>query len=185
MRAINLNSGIKIILSDTVGFISDLPTELIAAFRATLEEVLAADLIIHVRDVSHSKSKTQANEVEKVLQSFGVSESIPILEVWNKMDLVDHEKRKFLENIAERKSGICSLSALTGEGTSNLIEEIKTQIEPQKFSETLLVPFELGNKKAWLHENDVIVNELCTDLGFKFEVFWSAKQKAKYYSVSY
>ena len=185
MRAINLNSGIKIILSDTVGFISDLPTELIASFRATLEEVLAADLIIHVRDVSHSKSKTQANEVEKVLQSFGVSESIPILEVWNKMDLVDHEKRKFLENIAKRKSGICSLSAFTGDGTSNLIEEIKTQIEPQKFSETLLVPFELGNKKAWLHENDVIVNELCTDLGFKFEVFWSAKQKAKYYSVSY
>ena len=86
MRAINLDNKVKIILSDTVGFISDLPTELIAAFRATLEEVLAADLILHLRDISHDNTETQAVEVEKVLSNLGVSESTPVLELWNKIN---------------------------------------------------------------------------------------------------
>ncbi len=185
MRAINLDNSIKIILSDTVGFISDLPTELIAAFRATLEEVLAADLILHVRDISHDNTETQAVEVEKVLSNLGVSESTPVLELWNKMDIIEPEKRKGLKNIAERRLAVCSLSALTGEGVSDLIEEIKNQIESQKFSETLLVPFEFGKQKAWLHENGVVINEAYTDVGFKFDVIWSARQKEKYYSFTH
>ena len=184
IRAINLDYSVKIILSDTVGFISDLPTELIAAFRATLEEVLAADLILHVRDISHDNTEIQAVEVEKVLGNLGVSVSTPILEIWNKMDLVEPEKRKGLRNISERKSGVCSLSALTGEGISDLIAKVKSQVEPQKFSETLLVPFEFGKQKAWLHENGVVINETFSDMGFKFDVIWSAKQKAKYYSFT-
>ncbi len=185
MRAINLDNRIKIILSDTVGFISDLPTELIAAFRATLEEVLAADLILHVRDISHDNTENQAAEVKKILKNIGISESTPVLELWNKMDKVEPEKLKGLKNIAERRVSVCSLSATTGEGVSGLVEAIKNQVEPQKFSETVLIPFEFGKQKAWLHENGVVINEVYTDIGFKFDVIWSARQKEKFYSFSH
>ena len=185
MRAIKLNSKLKIIISDTVGFISNLPTELIAAFRATLEEVLAADLILHVRDIGHENTEFQALEVEKVLQSLGVAESIPVLEIWNKIDIIEPEKKESLSNIAKRRSGVCYLSALTGEGVPTLLEKVEDQILPQKISDTLLVPFELGNKKAWLHEHGVVVNEFYTDDGFKLDVMWSAQQKAKYYSFNH
>ena len=185
MRAIKLNSKLKIIISDTVGFISDLPTELIAAFRATLEEVLAADLILHVRDIGHENTEFQALEVEKVLLSLGMTESIPVLEIWNKIDIIEPEKKESLSNIAKRRSGVCYLSALTGDGVPTLLGKIEGQILPQKISETLLVPFELGNKKAWLHEHGVVVNEFYTDDGFKLDVMWSAQQKAKYYSFNH
>ena len=184
MRAIKLNNKQKIIISDTVGFISDLPTELVAAFRATLEEVLAADLILHVRDIAHKNTDFQVVEVEKVLQSLGIPESIPILEVWNKIDSIEPEKKKSLKNIAKRRSRVCYLSALTGEGISSLLEQVEELIAPQKFSDTLLVPFEFGNKKAWLHEHGVVINELYTEDGFKFEVMWSVQQKAHYYSFT-
>ena len=185
MRAIKLTNKLKIIISDTVGFISDLPTELIAAFRATLEEVLTADLILHVRDVAHKNTDLQAAEVDKVLQSIGVDESTPILEIWNKIDIIQPEEKKSLTNIAKRRSGVCYLSALTGEGVSSLMEQIENLIIPQKFSDMLFVPFEFGNKKAWLHEHGVVVNEFCTELGFKLEVMWSAQQKKKYYSFTH
>ena len=182
MRSVNLDGDTKVILSDTVGFISDLPTELIAAFRATLEEVLSADLIIHVRDVSHENTENQKLEVDKVLKSIGVSDTIPVLEIWNKIDLVEMEKRKSFQNLAKRKKSICALSATTKEGILTLTKKIKNSLEPLKFSETLIVPFEFGDRKAWLHENGVVVNEFNTDAGFKFEVSWSDQQKAKYYS---
>ena len=185
MRAIKLNNKLKIIISDTVGFISDLPTELIAAFRATLEEVLAADLILHVRDIAHRDTDLQAAEVEKVLHSLGISESTQILEIWNKMDKIEPIKKRSIENIAKRRSGLCYLSALTGEGVSSLIKQVEKLIVPQKFSETLLVPFEFGDKKAWLHENGVVVNECYTELGFKLDVMWSTQQKEKYYSFTH
>ena len=184
MRAIKLNNKLKIIISDTVGFISDLPTELIAAFRATLEEVLAADLILHVRDIAHKNTNLQSVEVEKVLQSLGISESTPILEIWNKMDSIEPEKKKSLKNIARRRSGVCYLSALTGEGVSSLMAQVEKLIVPKKFSDTLLVPFEYGNKKAWLHEHGVVIKEFYTEDGFKFDVMWSAQQKARYYSFT-
>ena len=87
-----------------------------------------------------------------------------------------------LNNIAEKRLSVCSLSAVTGEGVSNLIEDIKNKVEPQKFCETLLVPFEFGKQKAWLHENGVVIKEVYTDVGFQFDVIWSARQKEKYYS---
>ena len=184
MRAIKLNSKLKIIISDTVGFISDLPTELIAAFRATLEEVLAADLIIHVRDIAHHDTDIQAMDVKKVLQSLGVSETKSVLEIWNKMDIIHPEKKKSLENIAKRRPGVCCLSALTGVGVSSLIAQIDKVFIPQKFSDSLLIPFEFGNKKAWLHENGLVIKECYTDVGYKLDVMWSAQQKAKYYSFT-
>ena len=184
MRSINLDGNIKAILSDTVGFISNLPTELVAAFRATLEEVLSADLILHVRDISHENTEDQHHEVNRVLQSLGVSESIPILEIWNKIDLLEPEKRKSLKNVLKRRKEICAISATSSEGIPTLIKRLKNKIEPQKFSDTLLVPFKFGDRKAWLHENGVVVNEYYTDTGFKFEVSWSARQKEKYQSFA-
>ena len=124
MRSVNLDGDTKVILSDTVGFISDLPTEVIAAFRATLEEVLSADLIIHVRDISHENTENQNFEVDKVLKSIGVSDTIPVLEIWNKIDLVEMEKRKSFQNLAKRKKGICAISATTKEGILMLTKKI-------------------------------------------------------------
>ena len=184
MRSIEIDSDTRVILSDTVGFISDLPTELIAAFRATLEEVLSADLILHVRDISHENTETQNFEVAKVLQSIGVSDNIPIIEIWNKIDLVEPDTRKSLQNIAKRRKGICILSATANEGISMLTKKIKNSFQPKKLSETLVVPFEFGDRRAWLHENGVVVNEIYTDAGFKFDVTWSDQQKAKFHSFA-
>ena len=184
MRSINLDNNSKVILSDTVGFISNLPTELIAAFRATLEEVLSADLIIHVRDISHVNTEDQDYEVNRVLQSLGVSDNTPILEVWNKIDLLEPEKRNSLKNTANRRKNICAISSLTHDGINSFIKEVKRKIEPKKFFDTLIVPFEFGDRKAWLHKNGVVVNEFYTDNGFKLEVNWTSDQKAKYQFIS-
>ena len=184
MRSINLDSNTKVILSDTVGFISNLPTELIAAFRATLEEVVFANLILHVRDIAHENTEDQDYEVKRVLQNLGVSNNTPILEIWNKIDLLEPEKRNSLKNIANRRKNICAISSVNSDGISNLIEEVKSKLEPQKFSDTLIVPFAFGDRKAWLHENGVVVNEFYTDTGFKFEVNWTAHQKSKYQSFT-
>ena len=184
MRALELSNGMKVILSDTVGFISDLPTELIAAFRATLEEVLAADLILHVRDISTDLTDTQALEVRKILNNLGVSNSIPVIELWNKFDKIDPENEKYLKNIAKRKQEIVPISALTGKGVLTLLKNIKDQLGPEKFSEKLFIPFEFGKKKAWLHENGIIIKEFYTDSGFELEVMWSDQQKKFYYSIT-
>ena len=184
MRALELSNGTKVILSDTVGFISDLPTELIAAFRATLEEVLAADLILHVRDISTDLTDTQALEVRKILTNIGVSNSIPVIELWNKFDKIDPENEKYLKNIAKRKQEIVPISALTGKGVLTLLKNIKDQLGPEKFSEKLFIPFEFGKKKAWLHENGIIIKEVYTESGFELDVMWSDQQKKYYYSLT-
>ena len=184
MRALELSNGMKVILSDTVGFISDLPTELIAAFRATLEEVLAADLILHVRDISTDLTDTQALEVRKILTNIGVSNSIPVIELWNKFDKIDPENEKYLKNIAKRKQEIVPISALTGKGVLTLLKNIKDQLGPEKFSEKVFIPFEFGKKKAWLHENSIIIKEVYTDSGFELDVMWSDQQKKFYDSIT-
>ncbi|MAI18201.1 MAG: GTPase HflX [Rhodobacteraceae bacterium TMED111] len=184
MRALELSNGMKAILSDTVGFISDLPTELIAAFRATLEEVLAADLILHVRDISNNLTDNQAMEVRKILKTLGVSNSIPVIELWNKLDKIDPENERNLKNIAKRKQEIVPISALTGKGVLCLLEKIKDQLGPEKFSEKVFIPFEFGKKKAWLHENGIIIKEVYTDSGFELDVMWSDQQKKFYYSLT-
>ena len=184
MRSIKLDSNTKVILSDTVGFISNLPTELIAAFRSTLEELLYADLILHVRDIAHENTEDQDYEVKKILQSLGISDNTTILEIWNKIDLLEPEKQKSFKNIANRRENICAVSSINNDGIPALIKEVQSRLEHQKFSETLIVPFEFGDRKAWLHENGVVVNEFCTDKGFKFEVNWTAHQKAKYQSLA-
>src|SRR5437764_5754932 len=105
LRAIGLPNGLRVILSDTVGFISDLPTMLVAAFRATLEEVIEADLILHVRDLSHDDADAQSLDVEEVLRQLGIAadDGARLLEVWNKIDRLDDEARARLRNRAERQ----------------------------------------------------------------------------------
>src|SRR5205085_2328870 len=124
MREIPLPGFDKAILSDTVGFISDLPTQLVAAFRATLEEVVSADLIVHVRDISHPDSEAQRADVELVLREIGAQEGAPRLEAWNKTDLLADEEAARLRAEAARRDDVVLLSALTGEGTDALLADV-------------------------------------------------------------
>ncbi len=150
MRLIKISSHQEIILSDTVGFISALPTQLIAAFRATLEEVLEADLIIHVRDVSHAESKSQKEEVLKVLQELGLEdpEKDNFIEALNKSDLILPEE-KFND---PTHPGIF-ISALTGEGVDDLLKEISHQLTSSHRLMPLKIASTEGAKLSWLYEH--------------------------------
>ena len=187
MRAIRLsdakggNSGRKIILSDTVGFISDLPTELVAAFRATLEEVLEADLILHVRDISHPETEEQAEDVAEILDSLGVDEDVALIEVWNKIDALSPETRAALRRTDERTQGVQAVSALTGEGLDDLVAAIDMQLaevldEPREAA-TVALPFSDGRRRAWLHDAGVVQREEAGENGLTFHVLWTKRQQ--------
>ncbi|KIC44526.1 GTPase HflX [Ruegeria sp. ANG-S4] len=180
MRRVVLPDGPEVILSDTVGFISNLPTELVAAFRATLEEVLGADLIVHVRDISHEESDAQAQDVEAILSSLGVEEDRPRLEVWNKIDLLTGEDREATLARADRDASIFAISAVTGEGVGPLLAEIATQLQGVRHETTLDLSFAEGDKRAWLFRQDVVRDEKQTDDGFRVTVLWTDKQAAQY-----
>ncbi|HSR72559.1 MAG TPA: GTPase HflX [Kiloniellales bacterium] len=161
MRRIRLESGLEIILSDTVGFISDLPTDLIAAFRATLEEVTAADLIVHVRDVSHPDSEAQRRDVESVLGELGLSERLErdLIEVLNKIDLLDAESRDVLRSRAARERGSQVLcSALTGDGLPALLHLIDERLTRRRREVDLSVPVEDGATLAWLYDHGRVLS---------------------------
>ncbi len=160
MRVIQLPHGRKIILSDTVGFISDLPTSLIAAFRATLEEVLAADVILHVRDVAHEDTDAQAEDVNRVLDELGIDEvrRAQIIEVWNKLDLLPPEERIAREQQANRKPGCVLVSAVTGEGLGPLLELVEGRLGSEDVVyEVFLDPGD-GAGQAWLHERGEVLD---------------------------
>ncbi|MFV0490506.1 MAG: GTPase HflX [Pseudorhodobacter sp.] len=180
MRGVTLPSGRKIILSDTVGFISDLPTQLVAAFRATLEEVLEADLILHVRDISHPESAEQAADVGDILASLGVDEDTPQVEVWNKLDLVEGVARAALWQQAETGNRVMAISALTGEGIGALIERIGEKFEEEKSEEQILLPFSEGRKHAWLHDQGLVEAETPGEAGWQLTLRWTARQKGEF-----
>ncbi|MEZ5754467.1 MAG: GTPase HflX [Paracoccaceae bacterium] len=180
MRGITLPSGRKIILSDTVGFISDLPTQLVAAFRATLEEVLEADLILHVRDIAHPETGEQAADVADILQSLGVGPATPMYEVWNKLDLVAPAEREALTQQAETRDRVFPVSALTGEGVPRLLDAISAAFDEEKTERILAVPFSDGRRRAWLHAEGVVLSETPTDTGFAVTVCWTARQEKRY-----
>lgn len=180
MRGITLPSGRKIILSDTVGFISDLPTQLVAAFRATLEEVLEADLILHVRDIAHPETNEQAADVADILQSLGVGPATPMYEVWNKLDLTAPAEREALQAQAETRDRVFPVSALTGEGVPRLLDAISAAFDEEKTERTLAVPFSDGRRRAWLHAEGVVLEERATDTGFAVDVRWTARQEKRY-----
>jgi len=167
LRAIELPKGLRIILSDTVGFIADLPTTLIAAFRATLEEVVEADLILHVRDVSGEDSEAQALDVEQVLGQLGIAQKNAILEVWNKIDRLDDEMRRRLRNLGARRTAghrPILVSALSGEGIDQLAAEIETRLAQRRITLKLVIPASDGAGLSWLHRHaEVITKELRDD----------------------
>ncbi|WP_176595669.1 MULTISPECIES: GTPase HflX [Sphingobium] len=164
MRQIALPGLDKAILSDTVGFVSDLPTQLIAAFRATLEEVLSADLIVHVRDIAHPDSDAQRDDVIDVLSELGVAgegaleagegnEPPPIIEAWNKLDLLDDDAVALAREAAARRDDVVILSALTGEGVDGLQRTISARLTSGAQVHQLRVPLADGAAMAWLHEH--------------------------------
>ena len=180
MRGIVLPSGRKIIASDTVGFISDLPTQLVAAFRATLEEVLEADLILHVRDISHPETAEQAADVAEILTSLGVKPSVPVLEVWNKLDLVPPSSRESLAVQEANRRGVFPISALTGEGVPALLDAISDAFAEAKSAEALQLPFSEGRARARLHAMGVVTQEQQDDEGYTIEVLWTPRQEAQW-----
>ena len=180
MRRLVLPDGPEVILSDTVGFISDLPTELVAAFRATLEEVLAADVILHVRDISHAESEHQAADVAGILASLGVDEERTLIEVWNKLDNLNEDEAAARRDRAGREENIHAISALTGEGIDGLLSDIAEKLQGKKHQDLLSLDFSQGKQRAWLFRQDVVVSEEQTDSGFDITVLWTPKQKAQY-----
>jgi GTP-binding protein HflX len=180
MRGVVLPSGRKVILSDTVGFISDLPTQLVAAFRATLEEVLAADVILHVRDISHAETAEQAADVDAILAELGVSKDVPLFEVWNKIDLLPQEARAAVETEAARKDTVVAISALTGDGIPALLDRVSGVLEEEKVERALVVPFAEGRKRAWLHGEGVVLREVQGEDGFRVTVRWTARQEKRF-----
>ncbi len=180
MRRVQIPDGPEVILSDTVGFISDLPTELVAAFRATLEEVLAADVILHVRDISHDQSEEQAEDVEAILTSLGVDENRARIEVWNKLDQLSEEEAEARRQRAAREEGIHAISALTGEGLEALLADIAEQLQGVRHEELLQLTFAQGKQRAWLFKEDLVQREEQTESGFDITVLWTDRQKAKF-----
>jgi GTP-binding protein HflX len=161
MRNVKIPGFDRTILSDTVGFVSNLPTELVAAFRATLEEVAAADLILHVRDIAHPDSDAQAADVEAVLASLGLSEedSPPRLEVWNKVDLLPASERKELLGETERRRDVVALSALTGEGVEDLRHAIAEMLHHGSETHHIRVNAGDGPRIAWLHARGEVIEQ--------------------------
>lgn len=160
MREIRLPGLDKAILSDTVGFVSDLPTELVAAFRATLEEVNSADLILHVRDIAHPDSEAQAADVADVLSDIlgeEVEDRPQVIEVWNKLDMLDGEDRSFVEAEAVRRDDVILVSALTGEGVAALQTLAGKRLTTSHRLRQIKVPVGDGASLAWLNANGEVV----------------------------
>ncbi|MDW3184138.1 GTPase HflX [Roseobacter sp.] len=180
MRRVQLPDVPEVILSDTVGFISDLPTELVASFRATLEEVLAADVICHVRDISHPETEEQARDVQDILTSLGVEEERPSFEVWNKLDLLDEEAADAMRARADRDNAVFAISALTGAGVAPLLDAITTQIQGAKRQTDLHLSYADGKKRAWLFDHELVEAEQQTEDGFDITVRWTVQQEAQF-----
>ena len=165
MRDIRLPGFDKVILSDTVGFVSDLPTELIAAFRATLEEVASADLLVHVRDMSHADHEAQREDVEQVLQSLGLGEegAPPRIEAWNKVDLLSGEERDRLFQEAARRENVAPISAINGEGLEVLRQTMAEQLRSGEQVHEIRIPAGDGGRIAWLHARGEVLDQSIDD----------------------
>ena len=162
MRQVSLPGIDKAILSDTVGFVSDLPTQLVAAFRATLEEVTAADLIVHVRDISHPDTEAQAADVLAVLAEIGAAGEggAPIIEAWNKIDLLGPEERNAVLAEAARKENVVAISAVAGEGLDTLRTAMTRSLAADAHPRTVTLDVRNGSAIAWLHAHGEVVESV-------------------------
>ncbi|HEX4555419.1 MAG TPA: GTPase HflX [Xanthobacteraceae bacterium] len=169
LRAVDLRHGTRMILSDTVGFISDLPTMLVAAFRATLEEVISADLILHVRDVSHGDTEAQSKDVADVLRELGIEPEDPrLVEVWNKIDRIDANERERLDNLSQRQPAErrpILVSAATGEGTDRLVDLIEQRLAQTRIVMELDLDPSDGAGASWLYRNVEVLDKSMTEGG--------------------
>lgn len=194
LRAISLPGVEKVILSDTVGFVSDLPTQLIAAFRATLEEVVEADLILHVRDISHPDTDAQRADVIEILQELGVvageaeegvidaTERPQLLEVWNKTDLLDSDLRAVMEERADRQAAVL-ISAVTGQGLDQLEVAIRDLLARDLERHRFTLGAGEGAAAAWLHQHGDVVSSITDEAGaLVIDVRLSTAEAARFVS---
>ncbi|MDP4873600.1 MAG: GTPase HflX [Sphingorhabdus sp.] len=169
MREISLPGVEKAILSDTVGFVSDLPTQLVAAFRATLEEVISADIIVHVRDIPHSETDAQRDDVLQILRDLGVLDDEDaanqprMLEVWNKIDLLDAEKREDMSALVQRNDDLLMISAQTGEGVDAFKAHLSALIAKGNLVRSVRLKASDGAALAWLHARGTINSQIVDD----------------------
>ncbi len=164
MRTFPLPGFDKAILSDTVGFVSDLPTQLIAAFRATLEEVLSADILVHVRDIAHPDSEAQRDDVLDVLAELGLGpeedqREVPIVEAWNKIDQTSPDERALIADMARGRADVVPVSALTGEGIEALRRAVSDRMTSHYPVHALTLPQADGAALAWLHAHGEVVSQ--------------------------
>ncbi len=170
LRQVSLPGIDKAILSDTVGFVSDLPTQLVAAFKATLEEVVSADLLIHVRDIAHPDSEAQRQDVEDVLTEIGVDPDTPRIEAWNKLDALDDVGRDEVIEDAHAKTGVVAISALTGEGVDDLVAAAAARLTAGHRRFILTLDPADGAGAAWLHQHGEVLDHWMADDGAHYEV---------------
>ncbi|MFN7004100.1 MAG: GTPase HflX, partial [Roseinatronobacter sp.] len=180
MRAVTLPTGKQVILSDTVGFISDLPTQLVAAFRATLEEVLEADLIVHVRDIAHPESEEQARNVRAILSDLGVDETRPQIELWNKADLLSEAQQAGLSARAEGSGTVYLGSAVTGQGLEALFGAMTERLDDVRHRQELVLGHDAGRARAWLYAQGVVEREDVSDTESRLHVVWTDRQKRSF-----
>lgn len=159
LRQISLPGVDKAILSDTVGFVSELPTQLVAAFKATLEEVVSADVLIHVRDVAHPDSEAQRADVEAVLTEIGVAEEMPRIEAWNKLDAIAPDRRAEVLSESARRANVVALSALTGEGCDALLEAVSARLTAGHHRFRVTLKAMDGAQAAWLHRHGEVLEQ--------------------------
>lgn len=178
MRAISLPGGLQVIVSDTVGFISDLPTQLVAAFRATLEEVLEADLVVHVRDIAHPQTDAQAQDVQTILRELGVRDTVPRLEVWNKVDLLAPDDPQ--PAIARRRDSVVAVSALSGQGLDALVDTMARALGEARCVETVEIGFEHGRARSWAYKEGIVEAEQISEDGVLLTLFWSPRQRCRF-----
>jgi GTP-binding protein HflX len=201
MRGMKLPNGREVILSDTVGFISDLPTHLIESFRATLEEVQQADVILHIRDVSHPDTRNQRDAVMDILADLGIgSDDNRLIEVQNKIDVLPEAERKYLADYAARiteeashvipidglrqeaHGGIVGVSALTGEGISSLLTLIEKRLSLRSHSYDIILALSDGAALSWLHAHGKIINRRDTKSKMHLQVELDAADHGRFES---
>ncbi len=187
MRDVKLPGFDKAILSDTVGFVSDLPTELVAAFRATLEEVASADLLVHVRDIAHPDREAQREDVERVLAQLGVGAeeegAPPKIEAWNKVDLLAPQDREQVLAEAARRENVVPVSALTGIGIDALRERLAEALHSGAQLHSISLPSSDGGKIAWLHSRGDVIDQQSHDSEIVLQVRLSPENWARFQSL--
>jgi GTPase len=183
MRALQLPSGQKVILSDTVGFISDIPLDLVAAFRATLEEVVGADIVLHVRDVANPKSEAQRDDVNRVLRELGLARLLDdglVIEVLNKVDLLPPEQRATVENQAARDPAQVACSAWSGEGLDKVLAAIADRLASQRSVEEFVLSPADGAALAWLYRHGEVLARADREDGIHVQVRMSPADAARF-----